>query len=228
MSLMYYSSNGEAITFTYPDNGRGEELKANLTAENNHWKPNTFAYPDNMTVMAVVELNGEELGNDNYELAVFANGECRGSVKLTYADPLHRHVAFLTISGKDATDLNFRLYNTETEVEYYDAEESLSFSADAIVGDANDLFVIHFRAEVGTDEFASKVQVYPNPTSGEITLEGDGLNHVRIVNTYGQMVYNAKVEGEQVRIDLSNMAKGIYMMHIEADGGQAVRKIVIE
>ena len=42
------------------------------------------------------------------------------------------------------------------------------------------------------------------------------------------MVYNAKVEGEQVRIDLSNMAKGIYMMHIEANGGQTVRKIVVK
>ncbi len=72
------------------------------------------------------------------------------------------------------------------------------------------------------------INVYPNPTSGEITLEGEGLNHVRIVNAFGQTVYNAKVESEQVRIDLSNVAKGIYMMHIEAEGGQTVRKIVVE
>jgi hypothetical protein len=72
------------------------------------------------------------------------------------------------------------------------------------------------------------VKVYPNPTQGEITLEGEGISHVRIVNAYGQTVYNAKVESEHVRIDLSQMAKGIYMMHIEADCGQAVRKIVVE
>ncbi|MCR5659590.1 MAG: InlB B-repeat-containing protein [Bacteroidales bacterium] len=70
--------------------------------------------------------------------------------------------------------------------------------------------------------------VYPNPTSGEVTIECEGLNHIRIVNTNGQTVYNADHEGEQVRIDLSQMAKGIYMMHIEANGGRAVRKIVIE
>ena len=80
----------------------------------------------------------------------------------------------------------------------------------------------------GVGENSSSAKVYPNPTKGEITLEGEGLNHVRIINTYGQMVYNAKVEGEQVRIDLSNMAKGIYMMHIEAYDGQVVRKIVVE
>ena len=71
-------------------------------------------------------------------------------------------------------------------------------------------------------------KVYPNPTKGEVTLEGEGLCHVRIVNAFGQTVYNAKVENDQVRIDLSPMAKGIYMMHIEAEGGQAVRKIVVE
>ena len=72
------------------------------------------------------------------------------------------------------------------------------------------------------------IMVYPNPTKGEITVESEGLSHIRIVNAYGQTVYNADVEGQQARIDLSQIAKGIYMMHIEAEGGQAVRKIVVE
>ncbi len=70
--------------------------------------------------------------------------------------------------------------------------------------------------------------VYPNPTSGEVTIECERLSHVRIVNTFGQTVYNADHEGNQAVIDLSQMAKGIYMMHIEAVGGQMVRKIVVE
>ena len=48
------------------------------------------------------------------------------------------------------------------------------------------------------------------------------------MNAYGQTVYNANAEGQQVRIDLSQMAKGVYLMHIEAQGGQTVRKIVVE
>ncbi len=88
--------------------------------------------------------------------------------------------------------------------------------------------VAHFVFTEGIGENSISAKVYPNPTSDGITLEGENLSHIRIVNTYGQTVYNAKVKGEQVRIDLSNMAKGIYMMHIEAVGGQAVRKIVVE
>jgi len=72
------------------------------------------------------------------------------------------------------------------------------------------------------------VNIFPNPTQGEVTVECENLSHIRIVNAYGQTVYNAAVEGQQIRIDLSQMAKGIYMMHIEANGGQAVRKIVVE
>ena len=78
------------------------------------------------------------------------------------------------------------------------------------------------------NETSCAVNIFPNPTQGEVTVECENLSHVRIVNAYGQTVYNANVEGNQVRIDLSQMPKGIYMMHIEANGGHAVRKIVVE
>ncbi len=78
------------------------------------------------------------------------------------------------------------------------------------------------------EDNSTTINVYPNPTSGEITVSCEGLSHIRIVNAYGQTVYNAAHEGNYARIDLSDMAKGIYMMHIEANGGQAMRKIVIE
>ena len=88
--------------------------------------------------------------------------------------------------------------------------------------------VAHFMytESIGENNIATKV--YPNPTQGEIILEGEELNHVRVVNANGQTVYDAKVEGETVRIDLTHLTKGIYMMHIEAEGGQAVRKIVVK
>ena len=234
MGLMYYSASGETVTFTYPDNGRGVELKQNLTAEHNHWKPNTFAYPDNMTVMAVVELNEMELKSDNYELAAFtANGECRGSVKLTYAEPINRHVAFLTISGKDAAELSFRLYDTETGMEYYDTEESLDFVANAIVGEANDPYTILFRGTMGKDELAGKVQVYPNPVNcGErfsINVADDVKTPicVEIVNALGVVIETVCTPSEQTII-APNVA-GIYTLRIMVEGKETfARKLVVK
>ena len=231
--LMYYSSNVNPVTFTYPDGNRGGELKKNITAENNHWVPNVHAYPDNMTVIAVVELGDMELTSDNYELAVFAaNGECRGSVRLTYAEPINRHVAFLTISGKDAAELSFRLYDTETNEEYYDAEESLDFVANAIVGEATDLYVVHFRGITGMDEFAGRVKVYPNPVNaGErfsIGMDVDIKSSVRveIVNALGTILSVETTDQLPATIKAPDVA-GVYTLRITCEEGTCYRKMVV-
>ena len=235
MGLMYYSTSSNPVTFTYPDSGRGGELKRNITAENNHWVPNVYAYHDNMTVMAVVDLNDVELNSEHYELAAFtANGECRGSVKLTYAEPLHRYVAFLTISGKDATELSFRLYNAETNEEYYDAEESLDFMANAIVGEADDLYTIHFRGATRMDEFANRVQVYPNPVNAGERFSIGMANvetypvHVEIVNALGVETLRATSVQTPVSI-VAPATSGVYTLRITVKGkGTVVRKLVVK
>ena len=228
---MYYSSNNETVTFTYPDSHRGGELRANLTSEDNHWKPNIYTYSDNMTVMAVVDLDGEELLSEHYELAAFANDECRGSVKLIYAEPLNRYVAFLTVSGKDAAELSFGLYDSETNGEYYDAEESLSFVANAMIGNANDPYVVHFRGTTGVDELANKVQVYPNPVNrGErfsINIANDVKSpvSVEIINALGVETLRAT----SVHTITAPNVPGVYTLRITVEGkGTIIRKLVVK
>ncbi len=118
---------------------------------------------------------------------------------------------------------DYRFVNWTEDGEVVSEEMTYVFN---ITHDRN--LVANFVYTEGISENSISAKVYPNPAKGEVTLEGEGLNHVRIVNAFGQTVYNADLEGDQVRIDLSNFAKGIYMMHIEANGGQAVRKIVVE
>ena len=93
---------------------------------------------------------------------------------------------------------------------------------------SNRNLVAHFEYTSGIGEREAEINLYPNPTQGKVTIEAEGLSQVRIVNLYGQTVYNTKVESDQVRIDLSNMAKGIYVMHIGTEKGEAVKQIVVE
>lgn len=102
-------------------------------------------------------------------------------------------------------------------------EESYTF-----VATTDRALVANLNYTVGIGENTIAAKVYPNPTSGEVTVSCQGLSHIRIVNAYGQTVYNAAQESDQAHIDLSQMAKGIYMMHIEANGGQVVKKIVVK
>jgi hypothetical protein len=186
-----------------------------------------------MTVLATVKLEGLEIRSEDYELAVFADGECRGSARLQFVEPLNRYIAFLTVSGEDATELHFGLYNTETNEEYYDAEESLSFVANAIVGDADDLYTIHFRSTTGMNEFADRVQVYPNPVNGgeqiSIGMADDmqGFAHIEIVNTSGMVIET--VYSSSAQTITAPKAAGVYTLRITLEGeGTWLRKLVVK
>ncbi len=80
----------------------------------------------------------------------------------------------------------------------------------------------------GIDEQEIRVAVHPNPTKGLVKLEGASVQHVSIVNVYGQILLDTETDGNPLEFDLSSYGKGIYMMRITCESGQAVRKIVVE
>ena len=233
MGLMYKSSRSDAVTLTFPTGAKGGELKPNLTAENNHWQPNTSAYPDNMTVLAVVELDGVELQGENYELAAFANGECRGSVQLLYIEPLNRYMAVLTVSGDEAAELHFGLYDNFTGEEILGAEESLTYQTNAVVGGVDELFTIHFRGFTGLYEF-KLVDIFPNPVRrGElfnigIAAEEVGVVRVETVNALGAVISSETSTGMPANFKAPNVP-GIYTLRISVEGKETCyRKLVVE
>ena len=171
----------------------------------------TFTVTSNVNLIAHFELQ-------TFQVKVSVNpaeaGNVTGEGTYNYGDEVT-----LTIVRNE--DWHFENWTENGEVVSEEMTYTFTITSDRDL-DANFIYT------EGIIENNIAAKVYPNPTKGEITLEGEGINHVRIVNAFGQTVYSSKVEGEQVHIDLSNMAKGIYMMHIEANDGQAVRKIVVE
>ena len=234
MGLMFKSTSSQPSTFTYPDGSRSNAANTNLTSKNNHWIPELSAYSSNMTVTAVVDLDEEEIRSGHYELAAFANGECRGSVALKYVEPIDRYVAFLTIAGEDAVSLTFMLYDMETGMECINAAESLDYESNAIVGRLTKPFVIHFNGTTGIDEWSRLMQVYPNPASrGECFSIGMPTNvkipvHVEIINALGSVVFEETFHQLPVSVKAPN-ATGVYTLRIIVEGqGAYCRKLVVE
>ena len=231
MGLMFKSTNTQAVTFTYGAE-RGE-LMANQKADNNHWVPNLHAYPDNMNVMAVIELNDEELRGESFELAAFANGECRGSARLLYVAPIDRYIAFLTVAGESEAELYFGLYDTETGLELLDAAETLTFTVNAVVGSFEEPYVVHFRNTTGIDEDILSLQVYPNPIEsgrnfsiGSLS-DNHGTIRVEVVNALGAVV--AVEETTEFPSTFKAPATpGVYTLRITVDGkGTVCLKLVV-
>lgn len=79
------------------------------------------------------------------------------------------------------------------------------------------------------DILASKLNIYPNPAKDYITVESKSvrISSVAMYNLLGAQVISEKALVNS-RLNVSGLAKGIYMLKIEAEGGTATKKIVIE
>ncbi len=73
------------------------------------------------------------------------------------------------------------------------------------------------------------VGVYPNPSSGLITISNDNnfSNAVRITNMAGQVVHTQDVSSE-VSIDMATFGSGVYVITVTGENGSLVEKVVIK
>jgi hypothetical protein len=66
-----------------------------------------------------------------------------------------------------------------------------------------------------TDEYqALEFKLYPNPTSGQITIALEGMQKVQICNTLGQVLLVRQVKSNVVLIDLSAFESGVYWLQV--------------
>jgi hypothetical protein len=233
MGLMFESHNTSPVTLTYPNPSKSRALLENITARDNHWEPEMQGYAQNMSVMATVELEGEELESGQYELAAFSNGECRGSAKLMYVEPIDKYMAFLTVYGEGGEELGFGLYDALSGAETYDSGESLVFEANAVVGAVAVPFVVRFGGMTGMDEFGRHIHLFPNPVGrGEnvslgMAAEDFGEVQIEVINALGAVVSMETSTKQPVSIKAPDVA-GAYTLRITVKGkGTCYRKLVV-
>lgn len=232
--MMYYSTRSVSTTLTYSGQGNRQELLPNITAENNHWVPNAFEYPENMSVMAVVEIDDTEIAEGNYELAAFDGNKCIGSAKIVFVEPMNRYVSFLTISGEEGSELQFGLYNGNTGEELFNKTDVVEFEPNAIIGSLDQPYVVNFRGMTGVSENYIAPRIYPNPVnkSEQFTIditssEADNMI-IEIVDALGNTVSVNKSGNMPVMVTAPSAA-GVYMIKIYVDGtGHYCRKLIVK
>ena len=71
--------------------------------------------------------------------------------------------------------------------------------------------------------------LYPNPTTGLVTVKGQDLKQAEVFNTLGQSVATVKGKGDTLQIDLSGLPTGVYFVNVtDSEGRKCVRKVVKE
>ena len=71
-----------------------------------------------------------------------------------------------------------------------------------------------------------EVKVYPNPTRGNVTVEGSDLERVEVYDNVSRRVLVRDVEGDRMQFDLSNQAAGAYYVRVKTQHGTVVKKVI--
>ena len=79
------------------------------------------------------------------------------------------------------------------------------------------------------NEATACANVYPNPTTGLVTITGKDLKQAEVLNTLGQQVATTQGQGEMLQIDIANLPSGVYFVRVtDMEGRTCVRKVVKE
>ena len=223
---MLQSMQDTDVTYTYPSApAKGKTLVSSSDNNPTEWQPVMAYNPTNMNMVAVINLDNEELRSDNVEIGVF-NGEiCRGAVRPMYVDVLDQYLVFLTMYGEDNEPFTFRMLDQDGNV-YESNEASVNYKANAVIGRVRSPFALNFNSK---NSFAGALNLFPNPVNrGEmvnLTLPADGT--VEVVNVMGSTVKRVRMaEGTQLAAD---MAPGIYTIKVtDAEGKVYVDKLIVK
>ena len=91
--------------------------------------------------------------------------------------------------------------------------------------DANATYTANFEAIPSqgiNDVNAANVNLYPNPTSGNLYVEVEGLQKVEIIDAVGRVVLSQN----NGTVNMSNLANGIYTVRVSANGTTSIKKVV--
>jgi hypothetical protein len=76
------------------------------------------------------------------------------------------------------------------------------------------------------------IKIYPNPTNGQISIELDkliNLVYVSVLDLTGRVMHQSHLSGAgSQKIDLTHLAKGVYIVKISIEGNELTTRLVIK
>ena len=183
-----------------------------------YWKANAHAYADNMSVVAAVFLDGNELRSDGYEVAAFSDGQCLGTTRLLHHGLRDRYYALIPVSGSAGMTVSFRLYKVGDSEFQSEALETFGFAVNGVIGTLNEPLTLHFNSTSGLNEERCVLQLFPNPVErgGEVYLNlpcEEGKKRVEIYSVLDVLVGTQEIQGSSFRLGKS-LAAGTYLIRV--------------
>jgi hypothetical protein len=181
-----------------------------------NWSVNENNFEYSMTLVAFVNIEGDNLSSTNDMVGAFSNGELRGGTNLTYVSNKDRYYAYLTIfSNNDTETINFQVYNSVTD-KIVGISKTINFEVSAHYGDLVQAYSfanpsLNSEAEIVNFEFENVFTNNRTTSGNNMTLYTDngqnleGLNAVFELSTGSRLLKGgAVVESGNNALDFSS------------------------
>ena len=77
----------------------------------------------------------------------------------------------------------------------------------------------------GVEEQAEqRLQIYPNPTSGMLNIQGEDMRSIEVYNTIGQCIMVQAVSGDATQISTEGLNSGMYFLRVVATDGTVMNR----
>jgi len=82
---------------------------------------------------------------------------------------------------------------------------------------------------VHSNQIASSLQIFPNPTSGEVHIQSNHMiNEVRVYDLGGRLMYSENVGAQHWVLETTPFHKGIYFLEVETGQGTQIEKLLVQ
>ena len=230
--------NRDKYEYTYDDNGNQTQViysHWNGAEWENGWKDEyTYTYDDNRNLTQVIE-NGtskyeytyDSNGNQTQEIGSYWNGtdwkiryKCEYVYDLTYSSS-----SLIFPPSMDDNDLDFNRMNKNnkiTEIKYYGWD-----GTDWKFGGTQTFYWSGQEATGMSNILHNAIQVYPNPTAGELTINIAPLavNRIVLYDVTGRVMLTASVSSlsTAATLDISNLPAGAYFLRIGTETVKVIK-----
>ena len=110
-------------------------------------------------------------------------------------------------------------------VAYYGALDCYS-APGAYKYDQNQYYYHFYYSPTSVKEDATQCAIYPNPTTGTVSVEAKDMRQVVVRNVLGQTIYDMSVEDDVLTLSFDHA--GIYFVTVQTANAVTTKKVVVE
>ena len=162
-------------------------------------------------------LFGQSYGNTHIRITCSGNPVLAGWAKLEKVDGV------IPLGESAKMKINFNTYGLVSG-QTYEAKLMLA------VNNIEEMFEIPMSLRVWGENveeiLSNNYNIYPNPTTSLVTIEGENINYIAVYNSVGQLIKVVKTQNNVV--DMSACENGVYFFDIVDNAGQSsVQRVVV-